>query len=231
MGNYASVAEVKAFKVDGAVIDVSEYTDDEITAAIERTEEYINYVCSDIFYEKTETILFDGNGQHKLFFITTSPYKLLEITTCKEVDIDGSTVLDTFTEGTDFIMYDYYIETARHYPSDSPRRGFTRGGKWPRGQKNIQIVGKWGRASVPKDIKYVTILLTLERLKPGCTKQTARDVKQVVWSDFTVTFTGKSDSANLTGFIEVDRILEKYINTAPMMFVTPSEPFDRHIQL
>lgn len=230
MGNYATNTDLTTFKVDGSVIDLSEYTTAEMDAAINRSESYIEYVCSDIFYSKTETMKFDGNGNFKLFFMPQSAFALLTVTTCKEVDIDG-TVLDTFVEETDFIKYDYYVETSRSYPNDSARRGVTRGGRWPKGQQNIEIVGTWGRSSVPEDIKYITTLLTIERLKPGTTKQTARDVKQVVWSDFTVTFTGNSDTENLTGFIEVDRILEKYVNTAPMFFVTPSEPFNRGFEL
>jgi len=230
MGNYATYAEVIAIKIDGSVVDVSSYTEAEVDDVIDRIEDQIEYLTSDIFYSKTATYRFDGNGNYKLFFQPQLAYKLLTIVACKELDIDG-TVLDTFTENTDFVKYDYYIETARSYPGDSVRRGITRGGRWPKGQRNMEVEGTWGASSVPPDIKYITIILTLERLKPGSTKMTARDVKQVVWSDFTVTFTGESGMANLTGFIEVDRILEKHINTVSMFFVVPSEPHSGGIEL
>ena len=92
-------------------------------------------------------------------------------------------------------------------------------------------MGTWGHSATPEDIKWCTTVLTIERLKPGTSKLTSRDVKQVNWSDYTVTFAGTSDEGNLTGFIDVDRILSKYVNVSSMFIPVPSEPFDRNIRL
>jgi hypothetical protein len=231
MGNYATYADVTGFKVDGSAVDLSSYTEAEVGASIDRIEEFIEYICNDVFYAKTQTFLVDGNGSHKLFFAMTTPYRSVTLTSVKELDFDGTTIKETFVEDTDFKKYDYYLETARRYPGMGARTGVTRGGVWPKGQKNIEIIGTWGHSSTPADIKHCVILLVLERLKPGSTRMASKDVKQVVWSDFTVTFSGSSSEGDLTGFVDVDRILSKYVNMSTMFVVTPSEPFDRGMEL
>jgi hypothetical protein len=231
MGNYATASDVTSYKIDGSTVDLSAYTTAEIDTVITRTEEYIEYVTNDVFYSKTATFKFDGNGQNKLFFVPVTPLKLLTITSVKDLDFDGSTVIQTFVENTDYKKYDFFIETHRRYPNNDVRRGIGRGGNWPRGQKNIEVVGTWGHSATPEDIKWCTTVLTIERLKPGTSKLTSRDVKQVNWSDYTVTFAGTSDEGNLTGFIDVDRILSKYVNVSSMFIPVPSEPFDRNIRL
>ncbi len=165
MGNYAANADVTGFKIDGSTIDLTQYTSGEITTEIAFAETMIEEICEDIFYSKTETNTFNGTGNVKLFFMPKVKARLLTITSVKELDLDGSTVLDTFTENTDFKAFPFYLETARSYDGDAPRRRFGTGGSWPKGQNNIQIVGTWGHSSVPVDIERATILLTFKLLK------------------------------------------------------------------
>lgn len=223
MGNYAVNADVTSFKVSGKTTDLTEYTASEITAEIAYAEEIIEEVCEDIFYAKTETKTFNGTGNEKLFFIPKVKYRLLSITTLKELDLDGSTVLDTFVEGKDFKKYPFYIETARSFTGDSPRRRFGTGGVWPRGQSNIEVAGSWGRDSTPTDIKRATILLALERLKPGATHQTPANVTQALWNDLQITFKGGVIAGKETGFVEIDRILQRHHNDIDTFLVVPNE--------
>ena len=226
MGNYVTSDEVKAKKVAGKVVDLTAYTDAEIDAEIESTELAIEALTGDIFYEKTETNLFDGNGLTQLHFVPKIPYRLLTITTLKELDIDGTTVLDTFVEGDDYKQYPFYVETTLTVDGDSPRRRFGTGGVWPKGQNNIEIAGTWGRAEVPTDIKKAATLLTIESLMPGSARLTHNSVKQATWSDFTVTFKGLgADEAKglSTGFLEIDLILERYTNFSSLFLAVPNE--------
>lgn len=225
MSNYATIAEVKAFKVDGAVSGVaSNYTDGEIQTELDLVEEIIEVICNDIFYTKTETNYFDGNGLVKLYFFPEIPYRLISITSCKDYDIDGTTLLDTYVENSDFKKYHYYLETARAYAGDSPRRRFGSGGVWPKGQKNIAIAGTWGRSAVPAAIKRATLLLTLERLSPGFCELSPTDVKQGAWDDFTITFSGREfEVGQSTGFVQVDMLLIKYVNYVDLFLVVPDE--------
>ena len=102
MGNYATVSDVQAFKIDGSVIDLTSYTNDEIEAEIGFAENLIEEICEDVFYSKTQTLTFDGTGNVKLFFFPKVKIRLLTVTSLKELDLDGTTVLDTFDENIDF---------------------------------------------------------------------------------------------------------------------------------
>lgn len=223
MGNYASNADVAGFKVDGSTIDLTQYTSAEITAEIAFAESLIEEICEDIFYAKTATHTFDGTGNVKLFFMPKIKYRLISVTTLKELDLDGSTVLDTFTENVDFKTYPFYVETSRYIEGDSPRRRFGTGGVWPSGQNNIQIEGTWGSTEVPAEIKRATILLTLEKLKPGLTNQTPGDVRSIGWDDFRISFkaSGASNTYSETGLNDVDRILRRYINDVDLFLAVP----------
>ena len=219
MGNYALIADVTGYKIDNSVVLSFTPSDNEVNAAINLAEEIVEDITNDIFYEKTEINLFDGESKKTLFFAPEVPYSLISITSCKDVDIDG-TVIHTYVENTDFVKYDHYLETAQGW-LDRPRMGVFRGGVWGAGQNNIRVEGTWGRSSVPYAIKEATLLLALERLEPGSVRMAAEDVKQVTWSDFTITFLGGVEDrmGKATGFRKVDRLLEKHINYVDLFMV------------
>jgi hypothetical protein len=212
MGNYATIAEVRAYKISGVAALTATYSDGEVEAAIGLSESIIENICEDIFYVITAVYKFDGTGQIKLFFPPLVKYSLLSITYVKDIDIDGTTVINTFDLGTDYINYPHHIETALAWPGDSPRRGVFRGGVWPRGQKNIHVSGTWGRTTVPAEIKEATILLTLEKLQPGSSKMTSYGIDSAKWDDFEIQYKGSVKNSELSGFAEIDRILKRFIN-------------------
>lgn len=225
MGNYISVAQVQAYKVTSPngpeTLDLTAYTDADIEERIGFAENTIELVTNDVFYVKTEINKFDGNGLPKLFFIPSIPYKLLSITSVKEYDIDGTTLLDTYVENTDFKRYDYYLEMAKVYAGDSPRRRFGNYGVWPKGQKNISVQGTWGNTTTPPLIKKAALILTLESLVPGCTQTPTKDVPSITWNDFRVDFAYSDVKGESTGNLEVDRILQRFINNSSMFLVIP----------
>jgi len=224
MPNYATADNIREYKIAGTVVkNFYKYTDPEIEDRLEEVEAVIDSITGDCFYEKTETNQFDGNGLHKLFFPPDTSYRLLTITSLKEIDIDGTTVLRTYTENDDFIKYDYWVDMDLGHDHDRPRVRFGRGGIWPRGQKNIHVEGTWGRAAVPPAIKKATILLTMEALIPGAAKMANTDVKQAVWNDFTVTFKGSDAFGGRTGFVAVDRLLEDHINYSSLFMAVPDK--------
>lgn len=219
---YATASEVRAFKVRGSVVNLAAYTNAEIEDALNLASRMVDSICGDIFYTKSTTHSFDGNGLSELFFPPDVPYRLLTVTSLKNVDIDG-TVLDTYVEGDDFVAYPYYVQVALAYCDDTPRRRVARGGFWPRGQKNIRVEGTWGRLTLPPEIKHATLLLTLERLQPGSSGATAGGVKQIVWNDFTVTFTGDAQTGQQTGLREVDMLLARHVNYAALFVAVPDK--------
>jgi len=224
MSNYITVAQVKAFKVNGVATGVeSSYTDAEIQAELDLVEAVIETLCNDIFYSKAETNLFDGNGHVRLFFPPRVPYRLLSTTSVIEYDTDGLTVLDTFVVDVDFKVYAHYLETARSYSGDSPRRRFGSGGRWPKGQENVAVTGSWGRASTPLEIQRATILLVLEQLLPESTGMDETSVKQVMWDDHTVTFGGGDKTGQSTGYVQTDRLIEGFVNYVDLFLAVPSD--------
>ena len=225
MANYVTAATLKTFKIDGCVIDLTGYSDTEIEEAIVLAESIIESITNDRFYSSTETNLFDGNGKNVLFFAPRTSYQILTITSVKDLDIDGVTVIETLVENSDFVRYPHYLEVGKSWPGDTPRRGVFRGGTWPLGQNNIQVIGTWGRTTTPVEIIRATKLLAIETLKPGSTKMTRDDVTQAVWSDFTVTFKGNDLATGMgTGFLEVDKLLSRFINLVDMFVTTTTTP-------
>lgn len=229
---YATAAEVRAKKIAGETVDLSAYTNDDIETELNLVSRYVEEICNDIFYTKTETNKFDGSGTPRLFFHPRIPYRLISVTSAKEYDIDGSTLLDTYTEGTDFIVRDYWLEMAKDFPGDSPRRRYGSGGVWPKGQQNIWIEGTWGRSSCPPEIKRAAILWVLEYLMPGSTGQAPKDIVQVNWSDFTLSYKQGEDTTGLsTGFPEIDRLLHSHVNHVDMFQAVPDnkQTFDNRL--
>lgn len=220
MGNYAVNADVTGYKVNGSTVSLSSYTAGEITAAISLAESLVERVTNDIFYSKTETNYFDGTGFAKLFFTPKVPYRIISPSSVTEVDADGSTVLHTFTANQDFFVNPFWLEmfTGQNM---RPRVMVGSGGLWPLGQRNIKVAGTWGASSVPAEIKEATILLTLERLVPNSTKMTPKDIKSGKWPDFEVVFRVADNQVSLTGYPEIDRLLERYINYSDLFNVVP----------
>ncbi len=222
---YTTVSEIRNYKVNGRKIrDLIKYTDAEIVTKILLTAQQIESICGDIFYPLEQTYYFDGSGDVKQYFVPKISQPLVSVESVVEVDTDGTTELNEWTQDEDFKLYPYYLETCQYYDDESPRRRFGRGGTWPRGQQNIKITGTWGRSSTPMEIQEAARLLTLERLIPGSTQMGARDVKQAVWNDFTITFRGGDNFGAASGFEEVDRLLRNHINYAPMFQAVPDKP-------
>lgn len=222
MSNYLSLSELKSWKIDGSVVDLSDFSDEELQDYLDGVENDIENITGDIFYSKTATYRFDGNGRDKLFYVSTTqqtgeviPYKNISTTSLKLVSL-GGTVEETLVEDQDFVVYPYFVEVARLFDQNLARTRFVSGlNSWPAGQRNIQIEGTWGHSSVPYAIKKATALLTLEEAKPQSTKMAPRDIKQHAWPDLSVTFRGGKEYGTDTGFGEVDRLLRRYINHLP----------------
>ena len=49
-----------------------------------------------------------------------------------------------------------------------------------------------------------------------------KDVSQVVWGDFTASFKGVEKGMS-TGYVEVDRMLERYVNRVDLFMAVPDD--------
>lgn len=219
MGNYVSVAEIRACKFSGDAVDLTAYSDAEIETEIGVAEAMVDVILCDWFDPRATTLFLDGNGHQELFFSPGTPARAISITSVEEVGIDGTTVKTTYTEDDDFKLYDYHLGLVKNSTTFSARH-FGRG-NFPLGEKNIKIVGTFGRATTPEPIVAAIKLLVIETLQPGSTGMAASDVIQAVWNDFTITFrAGEAGTGMSTGFSVVDGYLQPYVNYAHMFMVT-----------
>lgn len=213
MGNYIDTEYLNCYKLPGGIApDLSAYTETEINSLITKYEELVETYTNDIFYSKTATYYFDGSGKYFLYFWPTVSYKLITITSVQDVNEDDSQVIQTYVENTDFKKYTYHIELFEYF--DSVRTSIFRGDGWPRGQKNIKVVGTWGLATTPTEIKEAVALLVLKEIDPqGVNLTSMNGIKRAEWDDFEIEFTTYSGNTNInsTGYLEIDRILNKYI--------------------
>jgi len=157
MPKYVSVAEMKLVLIDGSLIDLTAYSDDQVEEEILTGESIVERITGNIFTGEQKTRYFDGAGLTRQFFLPSVTHMLAEVTTLKDVDIDGTTVLETYTEGTDFVRYDHFVEVALALEDDSPRRIVTSGGVWPTGQKNIEINGIWAHEAAVDGEGTITV--------------------------------------------------------------------------
>jgi hypothetical protein len=223
--NYVTVSQLKAYKVGGELLDLSMFTDDELSAAIIEAEELIESIVGDWFYAKTVTEYIDGNGLYDLFFPPWIKAPCISLTSVQLVDYDGTTVLESLVENEDYKRYEYYIRMTGQSGDSAARHIASMSGRFPRGEKNIKVVGSFGNLPTPAAIVRATKILSTEQLLPGSNSLTPRDVAQASWPDFTVTYKGDGAVAGspTTGFAEVDRLIQNHINYSSMFIAEPDE--------
>lgn len=224
--HYTSVTLVRNHKVNGRVVDLTAFTDAELEEAIVLAEKMIEGITNDIFYTlSNQTYSFDGKGLSKIWFPPRVPYKLLELTSTKFIDIVSGDE-EILVEDEDFIRYEHYLEMTREYGRSPRERTFGSSSSFYKGQKNIQIVGDWGRTVTPPEIKYVTRVLAIERLKPGSTKISGSDISQASWPDFAISVRGAGEGGHditggTTGYPDLDRMLARHINYIDLFMAIP----------
>jgi hypothetical protein len=217
MSNYATVANVKDYKIAGMTVDLTSYSDAEIQERLNAAEEKIEAYCRTWFYEKTVTEFLDGVDGTTLFFFPKILAPVKTITSLQLVDIDKTTIIYNFVENVDYALYPHYAKMH----TEVARTRLLMGSTWGRGHLSHKIVGVFGKVPTPYDIKKAALLLTLEDLMPESTRMAHSDVKQAAWPDFSVTFHGGSKDEYSTGFNEVDRLLNPYVNVVDMFRVVP----------
>lgn len=232
MSKYVTIAELKAFRPPGSTttVDFSSFTDPELLQILDDVEAFFETETKNIFYKKTDTVRADGNGRPILFLPQNAQYyyPVLEVDSVKEVELDG-TEIDEYTENNDFFIRGHELEMDATV--STIRSSIGKGGVWPKGRRNIEIVGKFGMETTPLDIKRAVSLYAICQ-SVGSSKaglgeggsSVGKDKVQQVWNDYTVTYRGRGSSteqkqediSNITGYLEIDRILSKYINYSGM---------------
>ena len=232
MGNYITVESLRAYRPRGSssALSFTNWTDDQLDDVIDLVEKTVEDLTKDIFYSKSDTIYFSGNNRLELFIFPVIKYKLLTVVSCQEVTFSEE-VLRTFVEGTNFKIKDYSLVYA--YNTGVSARVDLNAGVWPGGKDNIKVVGTFGSVTVPEPIiEACHMLAVINTLGPfsagiGTGGDSLAGKKQEVWTDYTVTYSGNDFTSlhkqqgvdNLTGYMEVDRILSQYINNVDLFMV------------
>lgn len=229
MPRYITASELLTYPLPGGiVVDLSAYTTAQLELIIDRMESQIDSICNDKFAPSTETHLFNGSFKDTLFFPPKVPYKLNTLTSCQEVEEDGTTVVATYALNDDIKAFPHYITFFNYSPT--VRKYLFKGGIFPKGVSNIKIVGSWGHATTPPDIKYVAAMLSFAYIAPEVVKFDSPFTKRVQWDDFEIEFKERMSPplSNGTGFLQLDHILSRYINRSDLFLTTNRDPELRH---
>lgn len=221
MPNYATVADLLSFKVSCQSLGF-ECCEDQLEGNLVIAESIVESYVNTLFYPITQVVYFDGPGNQNLYLSQLLNYPIISASTCTEVN-ENDTVLFTYTEGTDYIVKPWYL--SKNWTRESGRLGIGQSGPtWPRGSRNIKVVGTFGYAEVPAEVKRATLLLAAEVTKPGSSGFAPNHIASQVWDDYKVTFKGQSQTqpspSDSTGFEFVDRLLDKW-RFKPDLFLVP----------
>ena len=222
---YTTVDLLKAFKINGSLLNLGGYSTDELAVNLQIAENIVENYTGTIFYSFTATKLFSGRGTQCIYFANVQNYPIVSASTCTEVNDKGD-LLRTFTEGIDFTLEPWFISktwqlgTARDITA-------SQGPAWRVGSNNIKIVGTWGRSTVPPEVMRGTLLLAAELSKSESTGLARSNISKQKWEDYAVEYAGGTQNppapSETTGFPFVDMLLVKY-RTSPDLFLTPDEP-------
>jgi hypothetical protein len=222
MANYATVAQLRNFRVGGELVDLGGYDDATLLENIELAESIVESYVNTIFYTITQTVYFNGNGNLNLYVAQILNYPIISASTCTDVN-EADEVLWTFTEGVDFVVKPWYLSKNWNRLSARLVSGST-GPTWPVGLRNIKVEGTWGRSTVPVEVKRATLLLATEISKPGSSGMLDGNTAKEEWSDYKVEHMGTSkappEPSDTTGFEFTDRLLDKW-RFRPDLFLTP----------
>lgn len=227
MGNYATATELRQFQHAGQCVDLQLFSDAQLDAEIDLAEEQVEQFTGATFYTQSLTLLFDGNGLETLLFYDVVELPNISVSSVTEIEPDG-TLIDTLVENDDYVRYEDRLEivdcidrTMRHRV-----RAYAR---WPRGQKNIKVVGVWGYSAVPKAVKRATLLLAAQKIQPSVVGLTKTGLRRVEFPDYQVEFgRGLADSTlgETTGYQETDELLIPHIKNVIYMRVVPDKRGD-----
>lgn len=203
---WVTAAQLRAFKIGGAVLDLSSFDDDELEAAILEAQALITGVTKRTFELSDDDVvkLFDGDGTTDLFYY---PQYAGKIATASRVDLleDGEIV---YTYDSD----DYVVRPFSMVLKDESRTlrvSRSAPGLWPVGIDNVKITGQWGE-ECPAAIARAVKLLSAEMLLPGSSGFAEDGVKRRKWEDYEEERQVTTGSTS-TGFPGIDAIISQYI--------------------
>lgn len=179
-------------------------TDSQQGVIIKRTEEIIEKVCHDKFYQYNFTEIIDGNGKNRILLPFLSDILSLSKVKIGSIDIDTS-------------LYTFDGRFVYANPEGILIGGMTAifsdiDVLFPKGVKNITIIGTCGYATTPESIKRAAIIL--------CENENDASLYShyISGSESEGSYSVSHKRDILTGILEADELLDNYIRRKPMMF-------------
>jgi len=235
MSNFLTVSGLKAFRPSGstAALDFTNWSDNELQTILDEVEEIFEKATQNKFHSLSDTVYVSGEDQSFLFLPQHASYSypIISVTSVEEVDLNG-TVLTTYTEGTDFKINGHYLYTDVGFP-DSVRASVAKNSFWPRGHRNIKVVGTFGMSSTPAVVSRagytLAVINSLGLSESGLLKSSDLVKDKEKWDDYEVEYQTEGAAVrtsgavpNITGYVEIDRILGRYVNMSTLFMSTDS---------
>jgi len=202
-GNYITKADLTNYGVS-----ISDVEDAHLAMLIADVEKAIDRHTGDQFYLSSGvTKYFDGNGRDTLYFMPATSLRLRNLTSVDIWNIITSSVTTTLTETEDYIVDDSDEYILR-----------VDGGTWPKGVRNVRVIGDWGWTSCPDPIRWCAALMIALRVDPNF-KGLHTDAA-LSWPHLSVgrVVTGRKLSPIL-GVPSIDTILWSYRRVTSLMIV------------
>ena len=172
-------------------------------ATIQKWESLIERKCRRIFRTATaQTVTLDGNDRRTIH-IQNSTDPIITITT---LTINGSLISSDSYTNSDWCVSFILAEELPNIPSSMDYTYF------PKGFQNVVIVGDFGMAATPVEIKEAVNVCVNSDLYPA-------DYEVVDFEGEKIgdTTKGKPRIRKITGVLEADRLLESWLFYAPRM--------------
>lgn len=143
--NGPQYCDVGLFRYHNGQTDAKAALDTYFRALLKAASRILDRDTGRWFDERAATIKTQGSGTSPLLFL---PAQIIELTSVTE----GGTLL---TEGTDFYRHDSWLEKL-DFTSWPTERQRLLGAYWSPVPDDVVIVGKFGMAQTPEDIKLLT---------------------------------------------------------------------------
>lgn len=239
MSNYVTLAQLKAYRPVGSssALVFTSFSDSELQSILNNTEKQIEELTGNIFYKINKTLYVNGNGRNELFLVGSGcSYPIVSVSSVQEVSFEGH-IYTTFVENIDFKLSTHSLILNNCFKTYRER---SETGEWPKGQKNIKIVGYFGMETTPEMIKKAVSLLAIcnsigpefagigEKGVGTSTNTGVNEIGSQSWPDYSVSYRAKVGTSQtkkekevptLTGYLEIDRILAVYVNYSELFMV------------
>jgi hypothetical protein len=189
------------------------YDADDKREAVQLEEERIEKITHDFFYSKAFDIKINGNGKDQIFIPFMA--NVLTVTALYVWGISIDSAIWTYSERS--VLLDLESSGGGWAEFRHLLKEWGSSVLFPRGLKNVRIVGTCGWSSCPMDIRKAAAMMVMDGFD-----ETLYDH----WRAGSLSLGGDVSYSNPkrvhTGILPVDRILDRYVRRRPMMSTTGS---------